>query len=805
MSLPIDAVLPELIAALRASGQAVLQAPPGAGKTTRVPLAMLEAGVCPGKIIMLEPRRLATRAAAERLAQGLGETVGMRVGYRMRGDSKISSGTKIEVVTEGVLTRMIQNDPELRGIGAVVFDEFHERSLNADLGLALCLDIRAALRPDLILMVMSATLDAAPIAELMGHAPIVTAQGRSFPVDLVWRDAPLGPKARLAPAVADTVRVAVANTDGGTLVFLPGAREIGDVQTLLNSALDPAVFDIRPLYGALPFAAQRAAIGPAPGKRKVVLATSIAETSLTIEDIRIVVDAGRSRRARFDPGSGMSRLVTERVTRAEATQRAGRAGRVAPGVCHRLWTKGEEGGLAAFPPAEIEAADLTGLALELAAWGATEADLAFPTPPPAGALAEARALLETLAVLDDGRMTHHGTTVAKLPLHPRLGHMLAHVGPQAALPAAIMAGRDPINSRQSDLGLRLRAIQGRDNTPLKGAAEIRAEAKRCAALVNHLPNSDFDLGEMAALAYPDRIGKRRPGDAPRYVLTGGKGAVLDANDALAGQEFIVATDLDGDNRDARVRLAVPIAQSAVRALYQDDIRQQTSCVWSRRDARVIAEIREMLGAVSLSQSRWHDAPAQDVARAMCDGIRHLGLRFSKPAALLRARVLLLAATRDDVPDMTDAALLQSLEDWLLPFLEGITTAAQWKAFDIAPALRAALTWDQAQALDQEVPSHFTTPLNRRTAIDYSGDHPTITLRLQEMFGVTSHPVVAGKPLRITLLSPAQRPVQTTMDIVGFWANSYADVRRDMRGKYPRHPWPEDPSQADPTVRAKPRK
>ena len=456
--LPIDAALPELLDALRSRRRAVLEAPPGAGKTTRVPLAMLEAGVAPGRIVMLEPRRLAARAAAERMAETLGERAGETVGYRMRGATKVSAGTRIEVVTEGVLTRMIQSDPELRGVGAVIFDEFHERSLNADLGLALCLEIAGALREDLVLLAMSATLDAAPVAELMG-APAIRSEGRSFPVETRWLDAPVPKGRRLEEATADLVARAVAETEGGVLVFLPGEGEIRRSEAALRGRL-PADCVLRPLFGAMPFSAQRAAIRPETGGRKIVLATSIAETSLTIEDIRVVVDAGRARRARFDPGSGMSRLVTERVTRAEATQRAGRAGRVAPGVAYRLWTKGEEGALAAQPPAEIEAADLAGLALELKLWGAEPAALPFLTPPPEAAYAEALALLGLLGALDArGAITEHGRRLAALPLHPRLGHMLAVAGPRAATLAALLAERDPLpRAAPVDLALRLEAI-----------------------------------------------------------------------------------------------------------------------------------------------------------------------------------------------------------------------------------------------------------------------------------------------------------------------------------------------------------
>jgi ATP-dependent helicase HrpB len=804
--LPIDAVIPDLLAALSGAGRAVLQAPPGAGKTTRVPLALLQDGHIKGRILMLEPRRLATRAAAERLAEQLGETAGATVGYRMRGDSRTSPQTRIEVVTEGILTRMIQSDPELTGIGAVIFDEFHERSLHADLGLALVGEIRAALRPDLTLLVMSATLDAAPVAALLDDAPIITSEGRSFPVEIRHRDAQWPKTARIEAVTADAVHEALAAEEGNILVFLPGEGEIRRTQARLDGTL-PADVALAPLYGALPFAKQRAAIAPPAAGRKVVLATSIAETSLTIEGIRVVIDAGRARRARFDPGSGMSRLVTERVTRAEADQRAGRAGRLTPGVAYRLWTKGEEGALAAFPPAEIESADLAPLALELALWGS--ADLPFLTPPPAGALAEAQTLLTALGALDDqGRITAHGRAIAALPLHPRLAHMALIAGRPAAPLAALLAERDPLSGAPSDITLRLKAITARYDGP--GTANpatldrIRTEAKR---LARDLPDRPARAaGDMLSLAYPDRIGLRRKGDAPRFVLSGGKGAVLPDDDPLAGQRLIVACDLDGDRREARIRLCAPLTDSALRAQFGNRIAWQDHCAWSRRERRVMARQQEVFGALVLDDRNWPDAPPEALSRAMCDGIRELGLRLSPAAERFRARIALIRQEAPDaLPPVDDAHLLDTLEDWLAPYLTGVTTAEDWKRFDALDALRARLTWDQMQMLDAAAPAHFETPLGRRIPIDYASDPPEITLRLQEMFGVTRHPTVGGTALKVTLLSPGQKPVQTTTDIPGFWRSSYADVRKDMRGRYPKHPWPEDPTVADPTLRAKPRK
>lgn len=814
--LPIDDALPDLIAALRRHGRAVLQAPPGAGKTTRVPLALLAAGLLPKgqRLLMLEPRRLAARAAAERMAETLKEPTGQTVGYRMRGASRVSPETRIEVVTEGILTRMLQDRPDLPGVACVIFDEFHERSLNADLGLALCLEVAGALRDDLILLAMSATLDGEPVAALM-DAPLITSQGRAYPVDVIWRDRPLAPGSRWLDALIDLVVQAESETGtmgGGILVFLPGEGEIRRAEAALSARL-PDTCTIHPLFGAMPFDAQRAAIAPAEKGRKVVLATAIAETSLTIPDIRVVVDAGQARRARFDPGSGMSRLVTERVSRAEATQRAGRAGRVAEGVCYRLWSRGQEGALPAFPPAEIEAADLTALALELAVWGAAPGDLPFLTPPPDKAMREARALLALLGALDDqGRITEHGRALTALPLHPRLAHMLMMAGAQAAPLAALLAERDPLRSAPTDLLLRLSAL----SDPRKFSRErpfqvntatltrIRTEAARLRKQAGDSGDRATSPAIMTAMAYPDRVGQRRKGDAPRYVLSGGKGAVLRAGDTLAAAPYLVATDLDGDRREATIRIAVQISETEIRTRFAERIAWHDICEWSRRDNRVIARRQERFGSLILNDQTWSDAPDEAIARAMLDGVRELGLHLRGPAARLAARVELVRAEGVDLPDFSPEGLMVQLEQWLLPYLGGVRSAGDWKAFDLLPALQSRLDWDQMQRIDASAPAHFTTPLGRRVPIDYSTDAPEIALRLQELFGVTRHPKAAGVPLKITLLSPAQRPVQVTRDLPGFWAGSYGDVRKDMRARYPKHPWPEDPTQADPTLRTKPR-
>ncbi|OOY18016.1 ATP-dependent helicase HrpB [Thioclava sp. DLFJ4-1] len=810
-SLPIDVVLPDLRAALSAHGRAVLMAPPGAGKTTRVPLALLDQ--IEGRIVMLEPRRLAARAAAERMADTLGEKVGETVGYRIRGEAKVSKSTRIEVVTEGILTRVLQSDPELTGIGCVIFDEFHERSLNADLGLALAWEVRGALRPDLALVVMSATLDAEPVAQLMDDAPIVVSEGRAYPVETRWLDRPVDSSMRFEAAMAGLIAEAVEATDGSLLAFLPGEGEIRRVEGLLKGRL-PADIAIRPLFGAMEFAAQRAAIAPAPSGRKLVLATAIAETSLTIEDIRVVIDGGRARRARFDPSSGMARLVTEPASRAEAEQRRGRAGRVAEGICYRLWTKGAEGALPAFAPPEIEVADLTGLALELALWGTEGGDLAFLTPPPAHAKAEARALLEELGALKSGLITEHGRKLAKLPLHPRLGHMLLTAGPEAAPLAALLAERDPLRGAPADLTLRLSAIRdpkrfeaNHPYTPHRGTIErIRSEAKRLARLAPEAPET-YSPAEQLALAYPDRVGLRRKGDAPRYVLSGGKGAVVAEGDPLGAQRLIVVSDLDGDPREAKVRQGIAISEAEVRRLFADQIAWHDVCDWSRREGRVIARKHERFGALVLDDRVWKDAPREALARGALAGLRQIGLPMTPAARRLQARVELLRGQGADLPDFTDEGLLERAEDWLLPYLGKVRTEADLRKLDLTDALRAALDWEQMQLVDRLAPAHFETPLGRRVPIDYAGEAPGIEIRLQEMFGVTAHPTVGPKrlPLRITLLSPGHKPIQVTMDLPGFWEGSYADVRKDMRGRYPKHPWPEDPREADPTLRAKPRK
>ena len=813
--LPIDAVLPQVLDCLTASGRVVLQAPPGAGKTTRTPLAILNAGLCRGKILMLEPRRLAARAAAERIAETLGEALGETVGYRIRGQSKVGPDTRIEVLTEGILTRMLQSDPELPGVSAIIFDEFHERSLAADLGLALALEVRETLRSDLLLVVMSATLDAEPVAKLLGDAPIVTSAGRSYPVEIIHLPRPASKELSFEAQASSLVLQAISETKGGILVFLPGEAEIRGTKALLQDRL-PGTCILRPLLGNLSFAEQQLAIRPEPHLRKIVLATAIAETSLTIQDVRVVVDGGLARRARYDPAKGLQRLVTERVSKAEATQRTGRAGRVAEGQCYRMWARAEEGAMPAYAPPEIQISDLAPLALELAQWGTGPKDLAFLTEPAPGAWAQAQDLLVQLGAVSDGRLTPHGAALAKLPLHPRLAQMLVQAGERAAPLAALLSDRDILLSRQADLTPALKALSVREDAKavngqicdMAALKRIKVETKR---LQNLAPKraavSALTPAQCLALAYPERVAQRRPGTQPRYIMAGGKGVVLAPDDALVNAPFLVVSELGNPHHstgpDPKIRRALQIAEQDLCEIFAQQIKWHNSCVWSKRYRRVLATRSKTLGAITLSQEIWSQAPAQALSEAMLEGVKQLGLRLPKAAQLLQSRIAL--ASNDQFPDISEAGLLANLSGWLMPYLAGVTTEQDWKSFDPMPALQALIGWDNLRRLEVIAPAQFTTPLGRNIAIDYSGESPAIELRIQEIFGQTRHPVVGDQPLKVTLLSPAQHPIQVTKDIPGFWTGSYADVRKDMRAQYPRHPWPEDPTQADPTLRAKPRK
>ncbi|GMG84796.1 ATP-dependent helicase HrpB [Paralimibaculum aggregatum] len=832
-ALPIEAVLPALTAALRQGPNAVLAAPPGAGKTTRVPLALMgEPWAAQGRILMLEPRRIAARAAAERLAAQLGERPGGRVGYRIRGESRTGPATRIEVVTEGILTRLLQADPELPGIAAILFDEIHERSIHSDLGLALALEVQAGLRPGLRLLPMSATLDTAAFARLLGGAPVIESAGRAHAVETRWAGRPL-PRSRgaLETAMAETVLAALAETaaapGGDILAFLPGAGEIRRTARLL-AARAPEL-PVCPLYGALSFERQRAALAPDPqGRRRVVLATAIAETSLTVAGVRVVIDGGRARRQRVHPATGMGRLVTVPVSRAEAEQRRGRAGRLGPGLCYRLWSRAEEGALPAAAPAEILEADLAPLALEIAAWGAEPGRLAFLDPPPAPAMAEARALLAGLGALDaEGRITAHGRRLAERPAHPRLAHMLETaaaegLAAEAALLAALLADRDPLPPGSgADLGLRLAALAGRGTPPGADAgvvARLREEARRLApgARRPDPARARAAAGPLLARAYPDRVALRRshePGTEPRYLLSGGRGARIAAEDALAGQRLMVAAELEDTVPEATIRRAAPITEAELRAIHGPAIGWVSEARWSRREGRVVARQQERFGRIALDDRIWRDAPPEALGAALAEGIRDRGiaaLPWGPAAARLRARMRWLAAQPGPLaarlPDWSDAGLLARLDAWLTPHLAGLRRIEDCARIDLAALLRADLGWELAEAAARAAPESFETPLGNRIAIDYDREIPTLSVRVQEMFGVTRHPSVGDPPIALVveLLSPARRPVQLTRDLPGFWAGSYAEMAKDMRAQYPRHPWPEDPAAAAPTRRARPR-
>ncbi|HEY0526895.1 MAG TPA: ATP-dependent helicase HrpB [Stellaceae bacterium] len=840
--LPIEPVLPELRRALGAAGSAVLQAPPGAGKTTRVPLALLDEPWLGGehrRVVMLEPRRLAARAAAMRMAAARREGVGETVGYRMRLDSRVGPRTRIEVVTEGVLIRMLHDDMALDGVGLVIFDEFHERSLDADLGLALCLEVQRSLREDLKLLVMSATLDGAAVARLLGDAPIVTSEGRSYPVETRYRERPAGEP--VETGVAAIVRDALdAGPDGGdVLAFLPGGREIRRAARLIGDAGLPPAVDVHPLYGDLPPAMQDAALRPAPpGRRKIVLATTIAETSLTIEGVRVVVDGGYARAPRFDPRTGMTRLETVRVSQAASDQRRGRAGRTAPGVCYRLWSEAGQRALVPQSRPEILDADLAPLALDLAAWGADPAALPWLDRPPEGAYAQAADLLIRLGALDpDGRrLTPRGRRMVALGIHPRLAAMLVRAreeGQGAAVLAcdiAALFGERDVVSGDGDLRSRLALLRGggsgRGGAAAEGAVRrIRQGAvalrRRLGLAAARAEDGDAvavpplgEAGRLLAYAYADRIAQRRADMPGEFRLSNGSGAWLPTTDPLAAADFLVAADLDGDRRRARIFLAAPVDRAAIEEAFADAIVAEDVVRWDRRDGAVAARRQRRLGALVLDDAPLPAPPPARVVPAMLDGIRDLGLAalpWTPEIENWRARVAFLRRVEGEEeagwPDLSDAALLASLEAWLAPFLDGVTRRAHLARVDLGAALRAQLDWARQQRLDTLAPTHAAVPSGRRIPLDYTtGETPVLAVKLQEMFGAMATPSIAGGrvPLVVHLLSPAGRPIQVTQDLAGFWASSYRAVRAEMRGRYPKHDWPEDPLRAVPTHRAKPR-
>ena len=831
--LPIEDVLPALRRTLTEGRNALLTAAPGTGKTTRVPLALLDASWLEGKsLIMLEPRRLAARAAAHRMASMLGEPVGATVGYRMRLDTKVGPKTKIEVVTEGILPRLLQQDPALSTYAIVVFDEFHERSLQTDMGLALCLESQRLFRPDLRLLVMSATLNCGPVADLLGQAPVIACEGRLFPVETRYLDQPLS--GHLDAAVVQSIRRSLAQDQGSLLVFLPGMAEIRRVeQKLLDLKLAPNIL-IAPLHGDLPQEAQDRAIAPAPaGTRKIVLATSIAETSLTIDGVRVVIDAGLLRVPRFDSRSGLTRLETIRVTQDSAEQRRGRAGRLEPGICSRLWTSGEHQSLAPCRPPEILDSDLAPLLLGLAQWGtANPAELSWLTPPPAGTVAQARELLTDLGALNiEGQITAHGRRMAELPLHPRLAHMLLkalslQLTDLACELAALLSERDilrdPSGRRNADLRLRLDILHGAYDYAA-GATIDRAACQRVRRTADlwqrqHLRAARSDrqgsldeTGLLLALAYPDRIAQRQRGNDARYLMANGRGAVFANPDLLGSEDYLVIADLDGSGQWAKINLAAPVQLRDLETLYADRIQVIDEVSWDEAAQMVRATRQRRLGSLILSARGLSKPDPWTISAALLEGIRLAGLdrlAWTPELRQWRARVAFLRRIEGQEsrwPDLSDQALLQTLDDWLAPYLTGLTTFDRVATLDLTQPLRALLSWEQQRQLDRWAPTHLTVPSGSNVRVEYeTPDLPVLAVRLQEMFGCKDTPrLVDGKiPVMLHLLSPARRPVQITKDLSSFWRSTYLEVKKELRGRYPKHSWPDDPLIAPPTTKAK---
>jgi ATP-dependent helicase HrpB len=832
--LPINEALAPLSNALIERGAVLLEAPPGAGKSTIVPLALLQAPWLKSqKIVMLEPRRIAARAVANRMAMLLGEPVGRTIGFRTRLESRVSRDTRIEVITEGILTRMLQEDPALAGIGCVIFDEFHERSLNADLGLALTIESRQTLREDLKLLVMSATLAVGRLGALLNDAPVVSAAGRSFEVRTHF--VPRRRELNLELQVSHAVRSALREHEGDILCFLPGAAEIRRVQRMLEeSDLDSGI-RVLPLYGELEGDAQDAALAPsAPGQRKIVLATSIAETSLTIEGIRVVVDSGMRRYSEFDPTTGMSRLVTGRVSQAAADQRRGRAGRLSEGDCYRLWSEGTHASLSIETPPEILHADLAPLALELSCWGASDAaSMAWLDPPPAAPLDQARDLLRRLEAIDAGaRATPHGRALEKLGMHPRLGHMLIKARDLGAAHlacdlAAILSERDilraAVGARDADLRVRVAVLRGEDGevpAAVTVDARAKAQARRSSSRWQREfagPRDTADphdaTGILLAWAYPERIARSR-GEGGRYLLANGRGARFGEPQAIAKSEFIVAAELDGADREARIFLAAPVSRDDLERHFEALITDTAEIYWDERAGAVSARRERRLGALTLETSEMRDPDANAVQEAVLAGLKETGiagLPWTKELRQWRARVLLMdkfqVQSPTPWPNLSDETLERSLGEWAPPWILGVTRREHFARMDLSGALHSFLTHAQGVILEREAPTHFTVPSGSRIPIDYmDGENPTLSVRLQELFGLSETPAVAGGklPLLLKLLSPAGRPVQITRDLVSFWNRGYHDVKKDLKGRYPKHYWPDDPFTAQATRRARPR-
>jgi ATP-dependent helicase HrpB len=818
--LPVVEAIAELRAALASRGRAILVAPPGAGKTTVVPLALLdEEWLGDQRIVMLEPRRLATRAAARRMAATTRTTVGDLIGYQTRDERHIGASTRIEVVTEGVLTRRLQNDPELPGVGAVIFDEVHERNLTTDLGLALALDVAATIRPDLRLLAMSATPDVEGLTALL-DATVVESEGRMFDVDMHWMPtAPptrgrRGPQRlpRIEPAVVTAVQRALREQTGDILVFLPGIGEIRRTQSQLVGVV-PADVDVRVLAGALSTTEQDLALAPSPpGRRRVVLSTDIAETSLTVDGVRVVVDSGLAREPRFDARTGMTRLTTVTTSRASAEQRAGRAGRTEPGAAYRLWSKIEHGTRTRHRSPEIAQADLAGFALELAAWGGGD-ELRFIDPPPAGALAQARDLLRDLHAIDidDGSITPLGQAMLGLPVHPRLARMVAaDRSALACVVATIVEERDVFRGRPddlpADLALRVGVLSGRDRHDAADRDAVHRLRDRAADLARRA-GIRFDLdavdpdrtGAVLLLGFPDRLAARRR--SGQFHLRSGSGAWLPDDDPLADEEFLVAADLDGRRDRARIRLAATVDGGDVVAVFGPDIVERRTLAWDADRDDLVETVERRLGAIRLGHQVGRPQPGDDVTAALMERVRATGLtvlRWTPAAAALRERVEFLHRTVGEPwPDWSTAALAATVDQWLAPYVPGATGRADLERLDLVMVLRSQLPWDVGSELDRTAPPSLDLPSGRSVPIDYAGDQPDAFVRVQDLFGVTEHPSAGGVPIRLHLLSPADRPIQVTADLPGFWAGSWADVRKEMAGRYPKHQWPIDPATADP--------
>lgn len=835
--LPIDSVMPTLKTALNSHPRVVLVAPPGAGKSTRVPLALLdESWMMHRRIFMLEPRRLAARSVARYMAAILGEQVGETVGYRVKMETRVGPKTRIEVITEGVLTRLLQSDPALESVGLLIFDEFHERSLHTDLGLALSLESQSVLREDLKILIMSATLAAEPVSAVLGNAPVVRSEGKAHPVETVFLEKPV--EGRIEPAVVQAILHALAKHNGDILAFLPGAGEIRQVEQRLAASNLGRHIRISPLHGNLPLAAQDQAIaGCRPGERKVVLATSIAETSLTVEGVHIVIDSGRMRVSRFSPRTGMAHLATVPVSRSAADQRRGRAGRIGPGVCYRLWTQQEDRQLVTSSTPEILEADLAALALELAVWGTADpAELVWLDPPPAAAYQQARQLLMLLGALNEttGTITAHGRRMAEFGLHPRLAHMMLEAktvgfGALACELAALLSERDIFRSGgptglDADIRLRVQALRAFGESKSETletfqgysfdvslCRKICREAERWMKSLGVGRGKDritYECGILLAFAYPDRIAKRRPNGG--FLLNSGRGAVLTGVQFLSHAPYLVAAELDDQGADSRIFLAAPIELKELEQFLGEQFENQVVIAWDHTAHAVRGRKYTKLGALILNEVQIMELSPEVCQTALLQGISEEGLEilpWTRHARQLLQRLQFMHLHESGWPDVSKEVLLATLADWLGPHVYGIQSRVHLERLDLTAAITSMLTWEQRKEIDQQAPTHIIVPSGSRIPVNYQDpDSPILAVRIQEMFGLVETPRIAhGKVLlTLQLLSPAQRPVQVTRDLAGFWKNTYFDIKKDLKGRYPKHDWPDDPIHALPTRRPRPR-